>query len=88
MSDIFLFTPKAQLDCRQNLEQFIIMCRDRLTVFGKSLIGIIVLGLRLVISQKRVRRLADTQLSNCWIKELCLLPRRMFVISKGITLIS
>lgn len=37
MSDIFLFTPKAQLDCRQNLEQFIIMCRDRLTVFGKEL---------------------------------------------------
>ena len=37
MSDIFLFTPKAQLDCRQNLEEFIVMCRDRLTVFGKEL---------------------------------------------------
>lgn len=37
MSNLFLFVPKAQLTCRQNLDEFVLMCRDRLTVFGADL---------------------------------------------------
>ena len=37
MSNLFLFVPKAQLTCRQNLDEFVLMCRDRLTVFGEDL---------------------------------------------------
>ena len=37
MSNVFLFVPKAQVTSRQNLEEFILMCRDRLTVFGDDL---------------------------------------------------
>lgn len=37
MADMLLFVPRAQLDCRQNLQEFIRMCRYDLTVFGKDL---------------------------------------------------
>ncbi|MCO6059018.1 integrase [Pseudomonas sp. MOB-449] len=37
MADILLFTPRHQRDCEKNLEDFIAMCRDRLTVFGADL---------------------------------------------------
>ena len=37
MADILLFTPKHLLDARTNLNDFIDMCRDRLTVFGADL---------------------------------------------------
>tara|TARA_R100000935_G_C2837813_1_gene169155 strand:+ start:1599 stop:3599 length:2001 start_codon:yes stop_codon:yes gene_type:complete len=37
VADILLFTPKHQLDARANLNDFISMCRDRLTVFGADL---------------------------------------------------
>ena len=37
MSNILLFKPKAELDARANLEAFIAMCRDKLTVFGADL---------------------------------------------------
>jgi hypothetical protein len=37
MSNVFLFVPKAQLSSRQHLDEFILMCRDRLTVFGADL---------------------------------------------------
>lgn len=37
MADILLFTPKRQLDAKANLNDFISMCRDRLTVFGADL---------------------------------------------------
>lgn len=37
MADILLFVPKTERDARKNLEDFIEMCRDRLTVFGESL---------------------------------------------------
>lgn len=37
MSNIILFVPKAQLTCRENLNEFVLMCRDRLTVFGEDL---------------------------------------------------
>lgn len=37
MSNVFLFVPKAQLSSREHLDEFIIMCRDRLTVFGADL---------------------------------------------------
>lgn len=37
MSNIFQFVPKAQAASRQNLDEFIVMCRDRLTVFGADL---------------------------------------------------
>lgn len=37
MADILLFVPKHQSDCRKNLESFITMCRDQLTVFGADL---------------------------------------------------
>ena len=37
MTNIFLFVPKAQLSSRQHLDEFILMCRDRLTVFGADL---------------------------------------------------
>lgn len=37
MSNILLFKPKAELDARANLEAFIAMCRDKLTVFGANL---------------------------------------------------
>ena len=37
MSNVFLFVPKAQLSSRQRLDEFILMCRDRLTVFGADL---------------------------------------------------
>lgn len=37
MPNVFLFVPKAQITSRQNLEEFILMCRDRLTVFGDDL---------------------------------------------------
>lgn len=38
MADILLFTPKKELDSLENLEGFIAMCRDRLTVFGADLV--------------------------------------------------
>lgn len=34
MAEIFLFIPKHHLDAKANLNDFIAMCRDRLTVFG------------------------------------------------------
>lgn len=37
MSNIFLFSPRAQVTCRQNLDEFVRMCRDDLTVFGANL---------------------------------------------------
>jgi len=37
MSNVFLFVPKAELTSRKKLEEFILMCRDRLTVFGDDL---------------------------------------------------
>ncbi|WP_122847684.1 integrase [Pseudomonas viridiflava] len=37
MADVFLFTPRHLLDARANLNEFIEMCRDRLTVFGSDL---------------------------------------------------
>lgn len=37
MSNVFLFVPKTQLTSRENLDEFILMCRDRLTVFGDDL---------------------------------------------------
>ncbi|MFG0350832.1 integrase [Pseudomonas sp. zbq_5] len=37
MTNVLQFVPKAQLTSRQNLEEFILMCRDRLTVFGADL---------------------------------------------------
>lgn len=37
MSNVLLFTPKANLTAKQNLSDFVIMCRDRLTVFGADL---------------------------------------------------
>ena len=37
MADIFLFTPKAELDAASNLEGFVEMCRSELTVFGRDL---------------------------------------------------
>lgn len=37
MSNVFLYAPKAQLTSRQNLDEFIVMCRDKLTVFGADL---------------------------------------------------
>lgn len=37
MSNIFLFTPKHELDCKRNLADFIELARDRLTVFGADL---------------------------------------------------
>lgn len=37
MADVLLFVPKAERDARSNLEDFIEMCRDRLTVFGEDL---------------------------------------------------
>lgn len=37
MSNIFLFTPKHQLSCRANLDEFVVLCRDKLTVFGAEL---------------------------------------------------
>ncbi|MEO8645677.1 integrase [Pseudomonas sp.] len=37
MADILLFTPKQQLDANANLNDFIVMCRERLTVFGSDL---------------------------------------------------
>ena len=37
MADIILFAPKHLLDAKANLNDFIAMCRDRLTVFGADL---------------------------------------------------
>lgn len=37
MTEILLFVPKAERDARSNLEDFIEVCRDRLTVFGENL---------------------------------------------------
>ncbi|WP_047337932.1 integrase [Pseudomonas protegens] len=37
MAEILLFIPKSERDARSNLEDFIEMCRDRLTVFDESL---------------------------------------------------
>lgn len=37
MTNVFLFIPKATLTSRQNLDEFVLMCRDRLTVFGSDL---------------------------------------------------
>lgn len=37
MADIILFTPKHLFDARANLNDFIDMCRDKLTVFGADL---------------------------------------------------
>ena len=37
MADVFLFTPRHLLNARANLNEFIEMCRDRLTVFGSDL---------------------------------------------------
>lgn len=37
MADILLFRPKAELDAKANLSEFIAMCRNRLTVFGEDL---------------------------------------------------
>lgn len=37
MSNILLFKPKVELDGRANLEEFIALCRNKLTVFGADL---------------------------------------------------
>lgn len=37
MADLLLFTPKHQRDSQKNLNDFIAMCRDHLTVFGADL---------------------------------------------------
>ncbi len=37
MAEVLLFTPKHLVDAKANLEDFIEMCRDRLTVFGAEL---------------------------------------------------
>ncbi|ENH6339637.1 integrase [Burkholderia vietnamiensis] len=37
MSDILVFTPKAELDAEKNLRMFVDMCRSKLTVLGASL---------------------------------------------------
>lgn len=37
MADIVLFTPLVELDAAANLQGFIDMCRDKLTVFGANL---------------------------------------------------
>lgn len=37
MSNIFLFTPKHQLASQANLDEFVVLCRDKLTVFGAQL---------------------------------------------------
>ncbi|MEH6672394.1 integrase [Halopseudomonas sp.] len=37
MSKVLLFKPNAELDAKANLEAFIAMCRDKLTVFGANL---------------------------------------------------
>ncbi|MBX8540401.1 integrase [Pseudomonas cichorii] len=37
MADLLLFTPNHQRDSQKNLDDFISMCRDRLTVFGADL---------------------------------------------------
>jgi hypothetical protein len=37
MSNVFLFAPKAQLTSKQNLADFVRLCRDQLTVFGADL---------------------------------------------------
>ncbi|KWT03455.1 hypothetical protein, partial [Pseudomonas amygdali] len=37
MAEIRPFTPRHQRDSQKNLEDFIAMCRDRLTVFGADL---------------------------------------------------
>jgi hypothetical protein len=37
MAEVLLFKPKAEQNCRKNLEDFIEMCRYRLTVFGNDL---------------------------------------------------
>lgn len=37
MSNVLLFKPKAEVDARANLNEFITMCRARLTVFGADL---------------------------------------------------
>lgn len=37
MANILLFTPRQQRDCKKNLDDFISMCRNQLTVFGADL---------------------------------------------------
>lgn len=37
MSSVLLFKPKAEFDAKANLEAFIAMCRNKLTVFGANL---------------------------------------------------
>lgn len=37
MADVFLFTPRAELDAAANLRSFVEMARDHLTVFGAGL---------------------------------------------------
>lgn len=37
MAETLLFSPKVERDARRNLQDFIEMCRDRLTVFGEDL---------------------------------------------------
>lgn len=37
MAETLLFVPKHQLDAKRNLQDFVEMCRDRLTVFGTEL---------------------------------------------------
>lgn len=37
MAEVMLFTPKHEKDAPKNLDDFIEMCRDRLTVFGEEL---------------------------------------------------
>lgn len=37
MAEFFVFRPKSELDASDNLQGFIISCRDELTIFGKDL---------------------------------------------------
>lgn len=37
MTEIVLFTPKAELDAAANLRGFVDICRSKLTVFGADL---------------------------------------------------
>src|SRR5471030_402389 len=37
MNNVFIFTPRAELNAKENLSQFIDMCRNKSTVFGQDL---------------------------------------------------
>ncbi|ENA32869.1 hypothetical protein HMPREF1487_06595 [Pseudomonas sp. HPB0071] len=65
MSDILLFKPKAELDARTNLEAFIAMCRDKLTVFGVIGTGKAMLGQKYAILLSWERPRVGTHKNSC-----------------------